>query len=192
MLCGAELETPMNISRNDALAALNDVERAEARSLDARVYRTSGVQLISWGVIWMIGYGVEGLQPRWAAIAWPVLVMAGVVFNFAVVRLRGIRGRAVGWRWAVTALSIILFFWGTYTVFRVSSPGPAAAFPALVMAFAYAVAGGWRFTRFLFIAAALFVLTMVGFFYLRPVFEYWLAAVGGGALVLGGVWLMKA
>ena len=182
----------MAISRNDALAALHDVERAEARSLDARIYRTSGIQLIVWGVIWVIGYGLEGLKPHWAGLAWPVLVLVGVVANFAVSRRSGRKGAAVGWRWAVTGLSVMLFFGGTYTVFAAASPAAGSAFPALVLAFAYAVLGGWRFTRFLLIAAALFVLTMVGFFYLRPVIDFWLAIVGGGALVLGGAWLMRA
>lgn len=183
----------MSISRDDALAALHDVERAEARSLDAQVYRSSGIQLIGWGVVWMIGYGLEGLRPQWSGLAWPVLVLAGVVFSFMVVRRRvGRPAASVGWRWAVTGLGICLFFMGTYTVFPVSSPASAAAFPALVVAFAYAMLGGWRFTRFLLIAAAVFVLTMVGVFYLRPIIEFWLAGVGGGALVLGGLWLMKA
>lgn len=182
----------MNISRDDALAALDDVERAEARSLDARVYRTGGLQLIGWGVVWMIGYGLEGLRPQWAGVTWPVLVLAGVVFSFVVARLRRGKSRAVGWRWAVTALSVVLFFWGTYTLFPVVPRASADAFPALVLAFAYAVAGGWRFTRFLWIAAALFVLTMAGVFYMRSVIDIWLAVVGGGALVLGGAWLTRA
>ncbi len=183
----------MSISRDDALAALHDVERAEARSLDTRVYRNGGIQLIGWGVVWMIGYGLEGFQPHWAGIVWPVLVLAGVVFSFMVVRLRVTRPAAsVGWRWAVTGLGICLFFMGTYAVFPVSSSASAAAFPALVVAFAYAMLGGWRFTRFLLIAAVVFVLTMVGVFYLRPVLDYWLAVVGGGSLVLGGAWLMRA
>lgn len=182
----------MAISRTDALAALHDVERAEARSLDARVYRTSGIQLVGWGVVWLIGYGLTGLRPNWADIVWPVLILAGVLFSFAVVRLRGGKGRSAGWRWAVNALSIVLFFGGSYAVFGVTSPAAEAAFPALVLAFVYAVVSGARFTRFLLIAAALFALTLIGFVYLRAVLDYWLAVVGGGALVLGGAWLMRA
>ena len=144
----------MSISRDDALTALQDVERAEARSLDARVYSTSGIQLIGWGVVWMIGYGLTGLQPHWAGFVWPLLIASGVVFCFLVVRLRGGKGRVVGWRWAVTGLSVVLFFGATYAVFGVTSAAPSSAFPALVLAFVYAVVGGWRFTRFLVIAGA--------------------------------------
>ena len=182
----------MTISRDDALAALSDVERAEARSLDARVYRTSGIQLIGWGVVWLIGYGLNGVRPDWAGVTWAVLVLAGCLFSFAVVRRQHRRARSDGWRWIVNGLSIGLFFMGTYAVFGVFTPAAASAFPALVLAFAYAVVGGSRFTRFLVIGGALFALTLVGFFYLRPVLDYWLAVVGGGALVLGGAWLMRA
>jgi hypothetical protein len=186
------LELDMTISRDDALKALHDMERAEARSLDARVYRTAGVQLVGWGVVWLIGYSLTGLRPAWASVIWPALVVAGCLFSFAVVRLRASKGGPVGWRWAVNSLSVVLFFGGTYSIFGVVSPAAAAAFPALVLAFVYAVVGGSRFTRFLLIGAAVFALTMVGFFYLRAVLDYWLAVVGGGALILGGAWLMRA
>jgi hypothetical protein len=36
------------------------------------------------------------------------------------------------------------------------------------------------------------VLTIVGFFVLPAIFMLWMAVVGGGALVLGGLWLRRA
>ncbi len=183
----------MSISRDDALEALHEVERAKARSLNARVYRATGVQLIGWGVVWVIGYGLAGFRPHWSGIAWPLLILVNVIFSFMVVRRRvGRPSAALGWRWTVTGLCICLFFMGTYTVFPATSASSAAAFPALVVAFAYAMLGGWRFTRFLAIGGGLFVLTMIGVLYVRPLLDYWLAVVGGGALVLGGAWLMRA
>ena len=182
----------MSISRTDALAALHDVERAETRSLDTRVYRTAGVILIGWGVVWMAGYGLTGLLPKWGGAIWAAADTAGVLFTFMVKRKRARGGAVRGWRWAVIALAVFLFFGATYTVLPIQSPASAAAFPALLVALAYAIAGGVRFTRLLWIAAALFVLTTGGFFYLQPVLNCWMAAVGGGALVLGGLWLARA
>jgi hypothetical protein len=57
----------------------------------------------------------------------------------------------------------------------------------------YAIMGLWRGTRFLVTGVAVTLLTLFGFFYLRDfaLFCYWMAAVGGGALVLAGLWLRK-
>ena len=181
----------MSISRNDALAALDDVRRAEARSLDARAYRSTGVQLVGWGVVWMLGYGLTAVWPGEATLIWWVADTAGVVFSFLVSRRKGAKAAAC-WRWTIVAIAVLLFFGATYAVLPIPSPASAAVFPALVVSLGYAIAGGLRFTRMLWIAAALFILTMVGFFYLRPVLYYWMAAVGGGALVLGGLWLRRA
>ncbi|MEO6380064.1 MAG: hypothetical protein ABIO37_18735 [Caulobacteraceae bacterium] len=182
----------MSISRNDALAALNEVKRAEARSLDTRVYRTTGIMLIGWGVVWMVGYSLTALAPHWASVIWSVGVTAGILFSFMVKRRRIGKDATPAWRWAVISLAIFLFFGATYTVLPIRSSASAAVFPALLVALVYAIAGGLRFTRLLWIAAALFVLTMGGFLYLKPILMFWMAAVGGGALVLGGLWLAKA
>ena len=89
----------MSISRNDALAALNEVGRAEARSLDARVYRTTGIALIGWGVVWMVCYSLTGLTPQWAGAIWGLGIAAGVLFSFLVKRRRVGGGSASAWRW---------------------------------------------------------------------------------------------
>jgi hypothetical protein len=183
----------MSISRDDALTALNEVERAEARSLDTRVYRTTGIMLIGWGVVWMVCYSLSALKPHWAGAVWIVGDVAGVLFSFAVRRRRGGRSAVSAWRWVVVGLAIFLFFSATYRVLPVRSAASAAVFPALLVCLTYAIAGGLRFTRMLWIAAALFILTMGGFYLFSPfTLMLWMAGVGGGALVLGGFWLTRA
>ena len=39
------------------------------------------------------------------------------------------------------------------------------------------------------LAALIAVLTLIGFFYLPVYFGLWMAVVGGGGLILGGLWL---
>src|SRR4051812_17954180 len=91
---------PMSISRDDALTALNGVRRAEARSLDNRVYRTTGIVLIGWGVVWMVCYSLSALRPHWAGAVWSVGDIAGVLFSFAVKRRRNGKAATSAWRWA--------------------------------------------------------------------------------------------
>ncbi len=183
----------MSMSRTDAMSALNEMERAQARSLDTRVYRSVGLQLIGWGVVWMVGYGLTGFRPQWASLVWTIADLAGVLFSFLVVRRHGLKGRAVPWRWMVIGLAVFLFFVGTYTVLPIRSGASAGVFPALLVSLVYAIAGGLRFTRLLWIGAALFCLTMGGYFLFSPTdLMFWMAGVGGGALMLGGLWLTRA
>ena len=48
---------------------------------------------------------------------------------------------------------------------------------------------GWRYTA---IGIGIAVLTLVGFFLLPMHFLLWMAGVGGGALILTGLWLRRA
>ena len=100
--------------------------------------------------------------------------------------------RISAWRWTAQALAIVLFMYATYLVFPVTSTAQALTFPALMVAFMYALVGSVRLTRMLWIGAALFALTIGGFVFLKPYVAFWLAAVGGGSLVAGGLWLRSA
>ena len=67
----------------------------------------------------------------------------------------------------------------------------AGAIAPLVVAMFYALLGVWKGVRFLVAGAALAALTLGGMFWLPQYFLLWMAAVGGGSLVLVGLWLRK-
>ena len=186
----------MTISRDEALQAMQQLERTEARTFDARVYRSFGGQLIVWGFIWSAGYALSGIWPQRLALIGPPLVVLGLVACFILSpRAGGATGRGLGTsglRWTGQALAIVLFMYGTYVVFPITSLAQALTFPALMIAFMYALVGGARLTRMLWIGAALFALTLIGFVFLKPFIAFWLAAAGGGSLVVGGLWLRRA
>lgn len=186
----------MAISRDEALQAIQQLERTEARAFDARVYRSFGGQLILWGLIWAAGYTLSGAWPDRTGLIWPPLVVVGFAAGFILKRRAG-RATAQGvetsgLRWAAQALAIVLFMGGVYLVFPITSAAQPLAFPALMIAFIYALVGSARLTRMLWIGAALFALTVIGFLFLKPYLAFWLAAVGGGSLVAGGLWLRRA
>jgi hypothetical protein len=82
------------------------------------------------------------------------------------------------------------FIGATAWVMQPRDPQLIAAFIPLVIATAYVVLGifvGWRIA---FTGITLGMLTLFGFFALPAIFMLWMAAIGGGALVLGGVWLL--
>jgi hypothetical protein len=65
------------------------------------------------------------------------------------------------------------------------------AFIPLVVAASYAVMGCWVGLRLTVAGGALAALTLCGFFFVPAYFSLWMAVVGGGALVLGGLWLRR-
>ena len=184
----------MSMSRDEAVAALHDVEAAQTRTHLARSYAIGSPYLILWGAIWVVGYAMTGVAPiRWLNPIWLGLVVfgfaAGVVLSTR--QRTQIRMPGQAWRWWTGSAAIACFSIASYAVMRPSTSAQYQVYPALVVSLAYMLAGTWRLTRYLWIGAAVFILSLIGFFFLAPWLPYWMAAVGGGGLVLGGVWLRQ-
>jgi hypothetical protein len=59
------------------------------------------------------------------------------------------------------------------------------------MALVYTMIGLWL-PRYLWLGATIFVSAMAGYLLFAPWIFYWIAATGGGALLLSGFWLRRA
>jgi hypothetical protein len=188
----------MTISQAEAATALRDIEETTARTVEMRAYRHASPHLVLWGLIWVVGYALMGLLPihQWALV-WLPLDLAGVAGSVVIMsraRARSPRAAAAGpspLPMLVTMLFIFLFVTSVYVVFAPSRHEPYLVFPALVLGLVYVVLGAWKMRRMAWIGAAVFLLAMAGFLFLRPWLPFWLAAVGGGGLVAGGLWLRK-
>jgi hypothetical protein len=65
------------------------------------------------------------------------------------------------------------------------------AFWPLVFMLGYVLAGIWVGRFFILCGITIAFLTIVGFWWSGPWFQLWMAAVNGGALILGGLWLRR-
>jgi len=184
----------MSISRTEAAEALSEIERTAGRSQELRGYRIGGPILMLWGVIWIVGYVAMGLLPPqqwgWVWLPLDLIGLAGTIVMSA--RARGGAKSADGWRNLAGFLAIGAFAGAVLAIFQSPSPGPYLAFPGLLVGLIYGVIGIWRMTRYAWIGAAVFVATLVGFFCFPMWLAFWMAATGGGALILGGLWLRSA
>lgn len=194
----------MTLSPSQASESLKDIEATERRSAQAFSYAKSSPYFILWGAIWMAGYGGSALLSsdgtfHFTGPLWTALDVVGIAGSMAIGyrQNRGqpatAEGRRMGARYFASLGVIILFFIAAMAVIGPVAPIRQAAFFPLVIAMFYAIMGLWRGTRFLLTGLAVTVLTLFGFFYLRDfaLFCYWMAVVGGGALVLAGLWLRK-
>jgi len=177
----------MTISTQDAAAALRDIEDAQARSRRLRGYQNGAPHFIIWGVVWFVGYGLTDVFGQ-ANATWAVLVPIGVIAG--IFAKRGASG-AAGWRYAATGLAILAFVFATFALMWPVSGRQISAFIPLVIALLYVLGGLWAGPRYAVTGIAVAALTLAGHFFIGAHFLLWMAFVGGGALVLAGLWLRR-
>lgn len=186
----------MSLSPQDAAAALADIEHARTRSLELRHYQTAAPHFFLWAAIWFVGYGLSNLAPQFGRFTWPVLLALGwlgsvVIGRLATRHIDAARMKAFWGKFWRLAGVVMGFSVAILTVLRPHGLQQAAFWPLLVAAL-YAAVGIYAGPRLLLIGIGLAILTMVGFFALTGWFLLWMAVVGSGALVLGGLWLRSA
>jgi hypothetical protein len=186
----------MNISPTEAADALRDIAASADRSREFKGYRMAAPYFFVWGAVWIVGYGASGISPGVAPGLWPVLSVAGMAAS-AYIGWRNRRqdgmGKVYGKRMWQSFIAFAFFVTATYSILPPHSLNQMSAFPALVTGMAYALAGVWSGrTRLVMLGAVVAAATMGGYFFLAPWFAFWMAAVGGGGLILTGFWMRKA
>ena len=188
----------MVISSTEAAEALRDIAQTDRRTRVSGAYHVASPHLILWGLIWAAGYTGSGLTPpdRWGLV-WLPLIAVGVIGAVALGMRTAARSGSGGagfsaGRAAILASAIGLFIGAVYYVFQPVSPLPYLVFPALITALVYVLLGALLgLPRYVWIGAIMFLVTMAGFIYAKPVLPFWIAAAGGGGLILGGLWMRK-
>ena len=180
----------MSLSPGEAQEALRNIAQTGRASATTYGYQHASPHLILWGVIWLLGYGISYLRPQYSA-AWPVLALIGTGASFWLGwKSRPRESTGYDWRYAATALAVFLFIAAVFSVMPPRNEAQISAFFPILVALFYSLVGIWtRGTRILFAGIAVASLTLGGYFLLPQYFTLWMAVVGGGALIIGGLWL---
>jgi hypothetical protein len=192
----------MVISSTEAAAALRDIAQTDRRTRVSGAYHVASPHLILWGLIWAVGYTGCGLTPpeQWGLV-WLPLILVGVAGAVVLGMRAGARSSGAGasgaagfsaGKSAILALALGLFMGSVYYVFQPATPLPYLVFPALITALVYVLLGALiGLPRYVAIGAVMFLVTMLGFIYAKPFLPFWIAAAGGGGLILGGLWMRR-
>ena len=188
----------MTLSSDQAAENLKQIDRTRQRSAEAYRYAHASPFFVMWGAIWVAGYGSSDLYPRYAGTIWIALTVAGSLGSAAIGQYYARAGRRhrgsinrVNWRFLASFLTIGSFVMASFALFGHTGWRQQAAFVPLVIAMFYTLVGLWAGLRFVITGIAVAALTLGGFFFLPAHFLLWMAAVGGGALVLAGQWMKK-
>ena len=176
-----------SLSPDDAARSLSEIEKVEARSGRALGYQFAAPHFFLWGVVWMLGYGLSDLRPGWSKFAWPILILAALVTIVLLPR----PAKRGGWRAAVLLLVLLGFVAATFAVLGPVSDRQQAAFIPLIVAAIQIWAGLYAGLRYALAGAIVAALTLGGYFLLREHFLLWMALVGGGGLILTGIWFRR-
>ncbi len=183
----------MPVSRNDAADALRAVESTERLSATLHGYAAAAPYFFIWGVAWAAGYGLSTAQPDKRTLIWAGAIGVGAVLSM-IAGIRGggasRRGPSIGYSFAIAG-AIAALIGGTMVVLGPMQPRQVDALVPLLTAGLYLLAGIWVGPRFGLAGLILATVTVGGYFLAGDAFGYWMAAAGGGVLILAGLWLRK-
>lgn len=184
----------MSLSPAEAQSALKDIEKTENRTAASQHGRSTAPYLIMWGILWAIGYSISAALPQisWTWLPLIVIGIAGSVgMSFLQSRASSSRdGAGFGWRYFGSFGALFIFVAALSAIVPPQSNNQASALVPLVIGVFYCFIGIWsKGWQMLPLGLALIGLTTFGYFVLPQYFLYWMAGVGGGGLILGGLWL---
>lgn len=183
----------MTMDSKEAIAALGEIEAITRRVRQSKLYRVSSMMMVLWGVLTALGNVITFVAPVCAKLAWAGVYVLGVTGTIVAAGWENSRAATRTFDVRMLAAYLLFFAFGfLWTVGLVHLPPRLLGvfWPTYFM-LAYAIAGLWFGTAFFVIGLAIAALTLVGYFWADPWFELWMAAVNGGGLVLGGLWMRR-
>jgi hypothetical protein len=188
----------MSLRPDDAAASLSEIAAVERRTRETIGYARSSAALILWGVLLVIGYAGTEFAPAYARTGWLALICAGFAGTLAI-SYRRARGRpaghSTGSRWDRPLLLAMFILYGYGWIFvtmlwPLTARQLAAFWPNLFM-LGFVIAGLWLGPFFILLGLSVSALTVLGYFWSGAWFQLWMAAAGGGGLIVGGLWLRR-
>ena len=187
----------MNMTRGEAEAALRDAGRTHEHSVRLFGYGLASPHLLLWGVLWVVAGAVGAVSPDTAGIGWLIVDIVGIAASGYLV-VRNARRysedsiRIQGLRYAATGVVLAAFVAMTLMIFAPASGAEVQLFITNIIAAIYMIAGFWIGRRYAIVGAVLATLA-AGAFHLAPAHLALIVSIlGGGALILGGLWMRRA
>lgn len=172
-----------------AAQALKDIADTQRRTAEFLGYRSAGLHVLVWGLVWLVGFGSAYLFPAAGPAVWLAGVATGAIASTVIGMHQG-RGRdeSVNRRvWFTVA--VVLAFGVVVPSMLHLGPRQSSLFWVLLMMSNYMVIGLWQGARFAILGATIALAACVSYIVSGDTFDLWMALLGGGGLLLGGAWL---
>lgn len=192
----------MNVTREEAAQALDDISRANERVAQVQGYHHGAPYFIIWGLVWLAANTSSHFLPAQEKFIWPFALAAGFLISMATGILQsrkwakgaGLREaeRKIGARMGMTAGIVIAFVVCIVLIAQPESNREINAMISIIFPFLYMAAGIWAGWRLFAIGLVTAAAIMAGYFWIAEYFALWMGLFGGGSLIAGGIWLRTA
>jgi hypothetical protein len=182
----------MTIRSDEAAAMLADVESVVAKVKQSRLYRSSALIIMLWGVVDLVRDGLIALAPAWFGSRWFLIDAFGVAGTIAILRYGAGPDARLPSRTLAAFLLFYAFGWIWADLIGDFSPRQQMAFWPTLFLFGYAVAGLWFGPAFTAIGLGLTALILAAYLWSGAAFSLSMAAITGGGFILCGLWMRRA
>ena len=183
----------MTIDRSEAAAALSDIDDIARRVKQSRRYRLASLMLVLWGAVTCFGYTASYASPRTSITTWTLVYIVGFAGSLAISAINYPRAgvRSFDVRTAAAVALYVGFGLLVTSVLGHFGPRQLSAFWPIYIMLVYVTLGLWVGRAFVVIGSAIIALTLIGYFFAGDWFDLWMAAVNGGGLIIGGLWMRR-
>jgi hypothetical protein len=184
----------MSLQSKEAASALDEIDAISRKVRQSIFYQRASVSLLLWGALVFIGYLVTFLAPRHSFYAWMAVYALGIAGSVAIGAFDRKEHVQKSFDWRLFSAFVFFFGFGflcTLTLGAFAPRGLSAFWPIYFM-LPFAIVGLWAARAFVFIGVSVTALTLIGFFFVGPWFNLWMAFVNGGGLLLAGLWMRRA
>ncbi len=180
----------MTLTPDQAAEALKDIEAARSRTRTALNYREGALHLILWGALIIVGHVLTDFRPAAAQGIWIAVNGLGAAGSCAIGYLR--RRESGQGRAAALLIIAVALCYVTESILWQATGRQIGVIWAIHAGAAYMIAGLWLGRAYLILGAGVIALSLIGYFAIDSHFNLWMAAVFGGSVLSGGLWMRRA
>jgi hypothetical protein len=183
-----------SIDAKEAAAALGDIASIVQRVRQSTAYNLASLMLILWGVLVFLGNATCFLWPREAGFIWIAVNAAGFLGSCAIGVFERRRMSIRNFDLRAVAAFVLFFAFGILWSVGLGhfTPRQLGAFWPTYFMMIYVIIGLWIGSAFVAIGLGITALTLIGYFFVGPWFDLWMAVCNGGGLLLGGLWMRRS
>jgi len=191
----------MNVSREEAAKALDDIGKASDRIVQLKGYHHGAPFFVIWGLVWLGANSTMQFRPDLGNWAWGVGIAAGMVLStvLGIMMSRKVPAgahssadAATGRKIGLTSGIMLAFI---FTVVWIASPETKREVNAIIsimFPFLYMAAGVWAGWRLFAIGLVTAAAIIGGYVWVGEYYWLWMGVFAGGSLIAGGLWLRSA